>query len=308
MRFLDTEDYLDTLAIEGRVLRNLEKLLETIALLTCNRAFTVPCRAYWDNISKKWMHEYPSWFDPFQFNSLADWAWACLEREIWAKFWQMNHLDPRYSDESIPYSLEYKILHSIDTVLVLPGFLRELNKNSKEDLVGDNGTLSKLFQEVKEKLKNCRFSHDEKGSFQTSYYGAIIDNSKDYQNSKSVNLILNVLSSNSEEVFIEFLLCSPLDRAATILDLTARIVAFKIKEVHTSKMAEELLKASNPPSCQLKKLKKRKKKQSKSKAKAKDLQVKEETKEVTDSLMKKMMRNPDQAFPERKPHRNFCCG
>lgn len=289
LRFLDTEDYLDTLAVEGKTLKNLDKLFVLFDAISDRKAFTVPCKVYWENNLKKWMYEYPFWLKPAYFHSLADWACACLERGVWAKFWQMNGLDPRYPEETMIFCPNDKILHSVETVLTLPGFLRTVGRSAREDLIGDLGSLTRVFQEVKQKLGNCNpSSFVAKNSSNSTFFVSSLDSEKNYQNSKSVELVLHTLMHSSEEVFIEFLLCSPLERTATILDLTARIIALRIKEMHTQKIAEEILQEEHPPLAIEKKPKKKKKKNNKNRNKDPSIH-KEEIKLVSENLLKTVM-------------------
>ena len=46
IRFMDSEDYLDTLTLDLRQLRNLDEVFRMFDRITSNKAFTVPCRAY----------------------------------------------------------------------------------------------------------------------------------------------------------------------------------------------------------------------------------------------------------------------
>jgi predicted nucleotidyltransferase len=242
LRFLDTEEYLDTVSIDKKLLRNLDIVLKMFDIVTDGKAFTVPCRAYWDSGLKKWMHEYPAWHQPKSFYSLSVWACACIERNVWMKYWQMNSIDPRYPDDTIAYTLENSVLQCVDAILTLPEFFRTLPKQEKQDLVGDIGSLIQSFQEIKQKLGAYQpEAFVPNYSAQPGLYASSVDIVKNYQNSKSIELILQVFNSSSEESFIEFLLSSPLDRTATIFDLTVRLIAFKIKEIHTKKIADELI-------------------------------------------------------------------
>ena len=264
LRFVDTDDYLDTLCIEPKVLRNIDKLLELFDFITSEAAFKSPCMVYWDSNSKKWMQEYPAWHRHSLFFSLAHWACAALEREVWYKFFTMNGLDPRGPGESTNFVYEGKVLHSIEIVQILPEFLRSLSKTIKEDLIGDHLTIKTIFDDVKEKLRN--FKPENFSNKTQSFTHSFIDNYKSYKDQTAFDQLLNILRHHSEEVLVEFLLCTPLDRALTAFDLTLRIISLKVKEMYTKKIAEELMADEKK---KVKKVKKRRK----NKAKGKDLEV-----------------------------------
>lgn len=294
LRFLDTDEYIDTLSIDGNLLKNPSSLFRLFDMISSEKAFRVPCRAYWDNGLKKWMHEYPNWHKPSLFHSLAEWACASIERGVWTKYWEMNGLDPRYAEETSPYFFQSELLPSIDSIISLPEFFSGVNKEIREDLIGDIGSLTKTFQDVKKKLSNLHSKGNVPAySSQTGMYSYSLDTLKNYQNPKSVELVLKELSKNSEESFIEFLLCSPLDRTATIFDLTTRIIALRIKEMHTQKIADDLMMQETKKKVPEKKPRKKRKKNNKGKNKEQRLTElrSEETKEVTSELMTKVMEN-----------------
>jgi len=289
LRFMDTEDYLDTLCLEQRPLRNLDKILEFFDLLSGNEAFKVPCLAYWDGYNRKWLHEYPAWHVPSKFFSLAHWACACLERSVWIKFFQMTHTDPRAPEETASYNLEYKILHSVENVLIWPEFMRSLDKLVKEELLGDHATISKIFQDVKTKFGNFNPAHFISKN-QVTFHVSSSEGLKNFNNQSSIENLFQISRTNSEEILIEYLLCTPLARATSIYDLTLRIVSLKIKEMYTEKMAEELLKDSPTRTEKMKKLKKRRKKANKVKDIEPKIEIEENKEEsVTQALVKKLM-------------------
>ena len=152
LRFLDTEEYIDTLSLEINLLKNSGHLFKLLNIISGNKAFRIPCRAYWDNSLKKWMHEYPSWHRPSTFHSLTELACASIEREVWIKFWEINSLDPRYPDDPTSYSPQNTILSSVDALITLPPFFRLIDKEQKIELIGDIASLTKTFQEVRQKL------------------------------------------------------------------------------------------------------------------------------------------------------------
>lgn len=289
LRFMDTEDYLDTLCLEQKPLRNMEKILEFFDLLSGSEAFKVPCLAYWDGVYRKWMYEYPAWHQTEKFFSLAQWACMCLERTVWMKFFQMNQMDSRVPNEIAPHNSEYKILHSTENVLVLPEFLRNLDKSVRDDLLGDHATISKIFQDVKIKLNNFN-PKDPPINSAPNFFISSSDSSKNYQNASSIENLFQIIRTQSEEIIVEYLLCTPISRAASIYDLTLRIVSMKLKEMLTNKMAEELLK--DPPTNIEKPKKSRKKRKKANKVKEIDLKAQscEENKEqtITQTLIKKV--------------------
>ena len=290
LRFLDTDEYLDTLSIESSLLKNPDKLFKLFNTITGGKAFKVPCRVYWDNTLKKWLHEYPDWHRPTNFHSLVEYACACIERGLWIKYWEMQGLDPRYPDESSPYLPQDSILLSVDSLVTLPGFFRSINKETREDIIGDIGSLTQTFQEVKQKLANVKSG--ESVPAYSNFFSCNVDNSKNYQNCKSVELILQVLKNHSEELFIEFLLSSPIDRTATIFDLTVRIIALRIKELHTQKIAEEIiLQEVQKPVLEKKKKKKKKNNKNKNKEHKRNILNEEQSKIIADTLLHKVMTN-----------------
>ena len=292
LRFVDTDDYLDTLCIEPKVLRNIYNLLELFDFITSEAAFKTPCLLYWDTNSKKWMQEYPAWHRHSQFFSLAHWACAALEREVWYKFFIMNGLDPRGPGESTNFINECKVLHSIEIVQVLPEFLRSLNKTAKEDLIGDHLAIKTIFDDVKDKLRN--FKPDNFSNKTQTFTHNYVDNYKSYKDHTAIDQLLSILRHHSEEVLVEFLLCTPLDRTLTAFDLTLRIISLRVKEMYTKKMAEELMADEKK---KVKKVKKRRK----NKIKAKESEVvhvnnpnvtsNEQTTEVTGEIVKNIMKN-----------------
>ena len=294
LRFVDTDDYLDTLCIEPKVLRNIDNLLELFDFITSEAAFKSPCMIYWDTNSKKWMQEYPAWHRHSQFFSLAHWACAALEREVWYKFFTMNGLDPRGPGESTSFIYECKVLHSIEIVQILPEFLRSLNRVAKEDLIGDHLTIKTIFDDVKSKLRN--FKPENFSNKTQTFTHNYVDNYKSYKDQIAFDQLLNILRHHSEEVLVEFLLCTPLDRTLTAFDLTLRIISLRVKEMYTRKIAEELMADEKK---KVKKVKKRRK----NKAKGKDLdgingnhsigkvENNENTTQVTQEIVQNVMKN-----------------
>jgi predicted nucleotidyltransferase len=258
LRFVDTDDYLDTLIVEPKVLRNVDKLLELFDFITSEAAFKVPCMVYWDSNLKKWMQEYPAWHRQSQFFSLAHWACAALERGVWLKFFTMNNMDPRGPGESTSFISESKILNSVEIIQSLPEFLRSLGRSSKEDLIGDHLSIKTIFDDVKEKLRN--FKSDNFGHREVCFIPNQIDSFKNYKDSNAIENFLNIVKNFSEEVLVECLLCTPLDRTLTAFDLTLRIISLRVKEMYTKKMAEELMNEGNEEAKKSKKTKKRRKK------------------------------------------------
>ena len=302
LRFVDTDDYLDTLCIEPKVLRNIDNLLELIDFITSETAFKSPCLLYWDSNNKKWMQEYPAWHRHSQFFSLAHWACAALEREVWYKFFIMNGLDPRGPGETANFINECKVLHSIEIVQVLPEFLRSLTKTIKEDLIGDHLTIKTIFDDVKEKLRN--FKPDNFPNKVQTFTHTYVDNYKSYKDHTAIDQLLSILRHHSEEVLVEFLLCTPLDRTLTAFDLTLRIISLRVKEMYTKKMAEELMADEKK---KVKKVKKRRK----NKVKVKESEVAHvnsskvvsngQTNEITGEIVKNIMKNMYE-FIENQPN------
>jgi len=240
VRLTDTEEYQDTITIEEE-LKDLNYFLSLLGQVSHNRAFKVPCRAFWDSSLKKWLVEYPPWMAPTNFNTLGAWICASLERAVWEAYWSSKTQN----------SLQKNIVE----------FFGNLPRNTKTQIVGNTEQLSYKFLELKQELSKKSPTIPVFSQFGfpglnplgpgilSSYaaqvaglYSASSRNKIQYfQSNKSVQLILDKLNQESPQKFIEFLSASPLDRAVTILDLVARKVLESIKVAYTQKNAEELL-------------------------------------------------------------------
>ena len=198
----------------------------------------------------------------------------------------MNNLDPRYPEETTPYAYTDLTLPCVEALLTLPKFFKKFNKSQKEDIIGDLGSLTQVFQGVKQRLGAC-FPNKNVALYSHPVFAASLDTTKNYQNCKSVELVLTYLNNYPEEYFIEFLLCSSIDRAATIFDLTTRIIALRIKEMHTQQIAEEILSLEEVKAEKKNKKKKTKKKNKKSNKN----EFFNESCKIVDFLLNKVMEN-----------------
>ena len=81
IRFADSQEYLDTLSLEYSLCKDFQTFIRCMNSISNNKSFKVPCYCSWDNASKSWTWDYPQWFVPTKFLSLA--AWACASIEKW---------------------------------------------------------------------------------------------------------------------------------------------------------------------------------------------------------------------------------
>lgn len=119
-----------------------------------------------------------------------------------------------------------------------------------------------------------------------------------FQTNKSVELIIQRLKNDHSAKFLEFLACSPVDRAVSYLDIVARRALLRIKSAFTEKNAEDLISEvikTNEIKIEKKKeeikKKKKKKKPNKSKINTSHKQSEEANELVVKNLMENVMKN-----------------
>ncbi|OMJ90958.1 hypothetical protein SteCoe_6626 [Stentor coeruleus] len=273
LRLTDSEEYLDTLTLDMELLNDPDKLIDYMKSLSQGKAFKTPCHATWDNNSKAWIWEYPAWFSPGKYTSLAAWACASIEKSIWINYWKCFNLDP-VSQKSLLHNFSYKeksnIVKSCQLLENLANYFSMLKHSEKEKIVGSIDEISQDYIVVREQMTNfstkcvnyntiprsATFYPSSHLCFPfyphpfTSFYSYTEKtNIKYYQSHESVSSILQRLKGVSDYKFIEFLLCSPLERSVTILDIVVRKVLYRVVNAYTEKNALDLIlneKSFNP--------------------------------------------------------------
>ena len=281
LKLTDTEEYLDTLTCDKELIKDFDQLLDLMNQVSGNKAFQVPCRAFWESYLKKWLWEYPPWMNPSKFNTLAAWACASIERAFWTNYWQMKE-PHKLTEGSLPE--EPEVPFYLNQKKQLGEFLSKISQNKQKEIVGNADDLGRTFQSIKQDLSKLSqtqintwfypyFRFPMLNTLESSVlmcYGAQIAslyssnstrNIQHFQSTKSVESILDKLKNESPENFIEFLACSSLERSVTIFDILARKVLQKIKSAYTEKNAQDLLQiceAENKPKSSKKPKKKKK--------------------------------------------------
>ena len=301
IRLTDTEEYLDTLTLDTDLCGEPDKLLGYIKAISHGKAFTTPCHAVWDNNAKTWISEYPAWFKPSSFLSLAAWACASIEKSIWANFWELTKVDPRpvwQRKSSRNYNVKERIniIQSWQQQENLSIYLKSLDQKIKEKIVGNIDEITQDYLTIKNYLMNYNtkfinfntlpnfipalyplsrsFLPCYPNPVSCFYFYASKTKIKYYQSHKSAELIIQQLSSLSDYKFIEFLLCSPLERSVTLLDIVVRKALYRIINAYTEKNALDLIldePVKNEEKKKTDKKKKIKKKVKKQKTEDKDL-------------------------------------
>lgn len=265
LRFMDSEEYLDTLALDSELLNDPDKLIDYMKSLSQGKAFKTPCHVMWDNNSKCWVWEYPPWFTPMKFSPLAAWACASIEKSIWINYWEQFNLEPvsqKSSLQNFSYKEKSRIANGCQLKENLSNYFSLLSTKEKQDIVGNIEEINQDFIIVKGQMMafstKCIsynaipmsaslypsshlcfpfFPHP----FTSFYSYTEKANIKFYQSHESVSSILQRLKTAPDKKFIEFLICTPLERSVTILDIVIRKVLYRVVNAYTEKNALELI-------------------------------------------------------------------
>lgn len=237
LRFFDTEEYCDSIGVDLKGFVNVNELLKVFDTISDGNAFKVPCKAFWSNHGKKWLFEYPAWLNPHGYNSLAAWACASFERDIWMHYWKSCKVDPRAFGETQNFDGKEVIdIEPADTQSVFV-YYKTMQESTRIQVVGDHSLHKNIFTEVKKKISEIAPGKisDFCGPANADFYFTM-NSQKNFQSFLSLELI----PSWRSEDFIFISMMSPLNRIGSIFDIVLRVLASKIKDDYYTKITEEL--------------------------------------------------------------------
>jgi hypothetical protein len=260
LRLVDTSDYLDTLTLSRLATSDVPGLVRLMKTLTKGEAFSVPCKAYWVNEYKTWAWESPAWFNNSEFYTLATWSCLAFERNVWTKYCESTHIDPRHKGETQRYVNElltsasfFAEKHSLND------FWEQLDIRSRLETIGDLQKYVAEYIESKPFVKDPYPELPKKGYAQPYFIegmrhhlvgqcaavsvniSALRSKLYSYNSEECVELIKSRALESPPSEFIDFLLSSPIDRAYSMLDSIARRVGVLIRQAESAKEAEDLL-------------------------------------------------------------------
>ena len=240
LRFYETEEYCDSLSLDFSAFQTPSDLLKLLETLTDGNLFKVPCKAYWSSAIRKWIYEFPAWHDPHSFSSLALWACASFERNIWTHYWKSTKEDPRALGES--HIFDSKEPNEIETLRIdmVNDYFCSIPQQQKNKIVEEAENHKNIFADVEKQLATIAREKipDFCGPVPAEFYFTM-NTSNNYQNIKSLEAIQINLRENSKR-FVEFLLLSPLNRIGSKLDVVLRIIGLKIKTACNNKLSNEV--------------------------------------------------------------------
>lgn len=261
VRFVDSEDYLDTLTLSSDAAKNPGRLLALMSELTVGRALQTPCMLTWNPYFKMWILDSPGWFSATSFNSLAVWICCALEKAIWLRYWEKVMLEHKRTPEYAA-SIEYSVgLRYFDELPSLIDYWSSLSRRRRAELTGAYQDLTNDFKRftlddfVCERPDHAvyvpNFLNFSQGLFPSNFLPKMNSQAKRKANAfnseSSIRDLLKLADDDNSANFFEFLLLSPLDRAGSRLDRLGRKVAYRIKEALAQKEADDLLVAEKKP-------------------------------------------------------------
>lgn len=257
---VDTSDYLDSLALCKLATSDVPSLIKRMKTLTQDKAFLVPCRTYWVNEFKTWAWESPAWFNKIEFYTLAQWSCLAFERIVWTKFWEVTHTDPRLRGESQRFISEpHSCADFFSEKHSLSEFWESLDIRSRLETIGDLNRyvieyletypIKQKDEVLFKKGKPCAQPFNTGGvsslvgHFHATSVGIRTLRSKlySYDTEDCVEQIRTRALEEPASQFIDFLMCSTIDRAGSMLDKIARRVVNLIRQAESAKEAEDLL-------------------------------------------------------------------
>lgn len=266
LRFCDTHNYLDTVTLSTYLLQDFPQCLRLAHSISQSAAFQTPCLAFWDPALRIWIWQCPPWVLGTAV-SLAAVALAAFEKSCWIGFFKAVGRDPRAPGETQLFTWETGGGFEED-MEDLAAFWFSLSSQQKMNIVGNNETLSGLFNsaetQLAEESKEIQPWLLTATGREDKYYSGCRTRHQHYNSSRSLNLISMMTAEDFPGEYIAFLLFSSLERTGTVFDLVARKIAERVKEALKAHIAEDLMKSEVTISSQPKKIKgkkKRKKKQ-----------------------------------------------
>lgn len=240
LRFTETEEYCDNIALGLHLTSNSLEILKLFDLVSLGRCFKVPCQAYWEKSHKKWLFHYPSWFDPCCYNTLAAWACAGFERSLWMHYWKFNKLDPRAQGETQEFDAKEIFEVTPEPLADLENFFKGLSKDDVKKILGSPESHFKIFEDVKNKLLSlCPNPPDFCGPPLSQAYFTKHSN-MNFQNVKSVELIILSLEQGIQS-FFELIFMSSLNRIGSIFDIVAKIIGKNLKDHYNKKLIQDFI-------------------------------------------------------------------
>lgn len=270
LRFCDSRGYLDIVTLQAELILDTDKFLVEMNKAAEGRAFTSPCRVKWDSVCKVWVWEVPTWCQGANLG-LSIWAFACIERHVWMKYWEAQQLDPRRSMETQPFAYgEGKVSGLMSMYAALKEYWLKLGAARQTAVLSglEAAFLAEKLQWEK-RFRNRKFpypppsltsfSHSKHcsnfngslmGLFSSpagTYYSALRARMQCYQNSKSVEELIQCFEQQSKAAFFDGVFFSDLVRAGSILDQVARAVVMRVKRALEEQYAEDLISEVSKP-------------------------------------------------------------
>ena len=239
--FFDSEEYCDSLCLSFELFSNPGEILKIFNVISNGNCFKVPCKAYWNNNIKKWAFEYPFWHKSHAFNSLAAWACASFERNIWINFWKMNAIDPRFEGETQEFDFNETTEIEFEKLLPLTSYFKAITQASRLEIIGNHEKNKEIFLDIQNKLISLTKGKIANFCGPSSSQAYLTMNTSDnYQHISSLDtLAINI--TDKQENFADFLFYSPLNRIGSIFDIVLRIIGIKAKEIYHTKLSQEII-------------------------------------------------------------------
>eukprot|EP00743_Colponemidia_sp_Colp-15_P006139 GILK01006598.1.p1 GENE.GILK01006598.1~~GILK01006598.1.p1 ORF type:complete len:1078 (-),score=157.86 GILK01006598.1:278-3511(-) len=260
VRLCDTHDYLDTFTVSRSAVEEGEEFLKNLDVLSRGGFLSVPCRVSFDAASKQWIWDTPAWFS-LNPSSLGVWIACQLEKTLWMRFWHHFDLDPRRKGETLKYIVPLAATRHALSKDHLIEYWQTLSEEERRAVVGE---LSEAVpgsgqnkKGVGKKKKSSKMSNDMRDS-RSSELSPLLGDGLGLSsvlcppftfflttNSSPDKELMDMAIRHDENKFFEFLFMSPLDRAASCMDKTARQLGAKIQNAYTEKIALDLLLAED---------------------------------------------------------------
>lgn len=248
VRLIDTLDYLDSLTLCPLILNDVSHFWDVLRVIAGEQSMKVPCRVSRDPTSKQWSWDYPIYLT--QESTLGKWVCAVIERTLWIKFFEKTNIPCKkpgepahfiWDSSNTPRASNY---HKAKKTLV--DYWLGLEEHKRCSILSDLPEMASSFHAEQESYLS-QFSALSYGQINIEgdlcpandvFLQACKSKMEFY---KSVESVEHLMENKLMGGFIEFLMCSPLERAGSLMDVIARRVGLRIENSYSEKMAEDMI-------------------------------------------------------------------